>query len=82
MLILRVCDLPAIDMIATGHNIERLRRAEGMSVRELQEVFGFSTPQAIYKWQRGDALPTLDNMAALARVLHVSIEDILIYERR
>ena len=82
MLVLRVCDLPAIDMIATGHNIECLRRAAGLTVRELQEVFGFSTPQAIYKWQRGDALPTLDNMAALARVLSVSIEDILIYERR
>lgn len=78
----RACDLPAIDMIATGRNIERLRRAAGLSVRELQEVFGFATPQAIYKWQRGSALPTLDNMAALARVLHVSIEDILIYEGR
>ena len=76
-----VCDLPVIDMIATGHNIERLRRAAGLSVRELQEVFGFSTPQAIYKWQRGSALPTLDNMAALSLVLRVSIEDILIYEK-
>ena len=78
----RACDLPSIDMIATGHNIECLRRAAGMTVRELQEIFGFSTPQAIYKWQHGDALPTLDNMAALARVLRVSIEDILVYEGR
>lgn len=72
--------LPAIDMAATGRNIARLRRAAGLSVRELQSVFGFTTPQAIYKWQRGEALPTLDNMAALARVLGVAIEDILRYE--
>ena len=44
--------------------------------------FGFATPQAIYKWQRGKALPTLDNMTVLARVMNVSIEEILIYERR
>ena len=78
----RACDLPAIDMIATGHNIERLRRAAGLSVRDLQRCFGFATPQAIYKWQRGEALPTLDNMTVLSRVLAVSIEEILVYERR
>jgi len=75
-------ELPVIDMAATGRNIQRLRRAAGLSVRDLQQVFGFSTPQAIYKWQRGAALPTLDNMAVLARTLGVPIEDILCYERR
>lgn len=73
---------PAIDMAATGRNIERLRRAAGLSVRELQEIFGFTSPQAVYKWQRGEALPTLDNMTVLARILGVSIEDIILYEKR
>ena len=67
-------------MEATGRNIRRLREAAGLSVRDLQERFGFITPQAIYKWQRGETLPTLDNMAVLARVLRVRIEDILVYE--
>ena len=74
--------LPSIDMAATGDNIIRLRRRNGLTVQDLQNVFGFSTPQAIYKWQRGTALPTLDNMAVLSRLLAVSIEDILVYERR
>lgn len=72
--------LPAIDMAATGRNIERLRRRAGLSVRDLQEIFGFSTPQAIYKWQRGLALPTLDNMTVLARCLGVAIEEILRFD--
>ena len=71
--------LPVIDMAATGRNIDRLRRGAGMTVRQLQAVFGFSTPQAIYKWQRGDALPTLDNIVVLAFVLGVSVEDILVF---
>ena len=74
--------LPVIDMAATGMNIARLRRNAGLTVRELQAVFGFSTPQAIYKWQRGDALPTLDNIVALAAVLGVTVEEILVLQDR
>ncbi|MDE5952003.1 MAG: helix-turn-helix domain-containing protein [Acetatifactor sp.] len=69
--------IPAIDMVATGQNITRLRDDRGMTVRELQEIFGFATPQAIYKWQRGTALPTVDNLLVLATIFDVRIEDIL-----
>lgn len=46
-------NLPTIDMIKTGQNINRLRKQAGLSVRDLQDIFGFATPQAIYKWQQG-----------------------------
>lgn len=71
--------LPVIDMAATGNNILRLRRIAGFSVKDLQDIFGFSTPQAIYKWQRGTAMPTLDNIVVLAAVFGVKVDDILIY---
>ena len=70
-------DFPNIDMQKTGHNITRFRKAKGYSVRDLQDMFGFSTPQAIYKWQHGTALPTVDNLVALSLILGVKIEDIL-----
>ena len=69
---------PFIDMAATGANIAALRRTAGMSVVDLQNIFGFSTPQAIYKWQRGEAMPTLDNLVVLAAVFGVSMDDIII----
>lgn len=72
--------LPVIDMMKTGQNIEKLRILAGVSVREIQELLGFSGTQAIYKWQRGESLPTLDNIAALSVILNVTIEDILIYK--
>ena len=72
--------LPVIDMTATGINISRLRKNAGLSVRDLQNIFGFSTPQAIYKWQRGLAMPTLDNIVVLAAVFGVTIDDILVYQ--
>lgn len=71
---------PVIDVTATGLNINRLRKNAGMTVKDLQMIFGFSTPQAIYKWQRGTAMPTVDNLVVLAAVFGVTIDDILVCE--
>lgn len=73
--------IPAIDMVATGRNIMKLRKAAGLSVREIQNMFGFTTPQAIYKWQHGTAMPTIDNLVVLAAVLDVTIDEILVVQR-
>ena len=72
--------IPVIDMTATGMNIARLRKNAGITVRDLQAVFGFATPQAIYKWQHGYAMPTLDNIVVLAAVFGVQVEDILVFK--
>ena len=68
---------PVIDPVATGENIVRLRQERGLSVRDLQAYFGFEEPQAIYKWQRGKSLPTVDNLYALGALLDVPMEEIL-----
>ena len=39
--------IPVIDLTATGSNITRLRIHAGLTVKDLQDIFGFSTPQAI-----------------------------------
>ncbi|MCM1101118.1 MAG: helix-turn-helix domain-containing protein [Acetatifactor muris] len=71
-------NIPSIDMVRTGANIMRLRITSGLSVRDLQDIFGFATPQAIYKWQHGTAMPTIDNLVALSVVFGVSVDDILV----
>ena len=72
--------IPTINLVQTGVNIVKLRKAAGLSVRDLQMAFGFNSPQAIYKWQNGAALPTVDNLLGLAALLHVHVEDILIVD--
>lgn len=69
---------PVIDPVATGANIARLRRDRGLTVRDLQSYFGFEEPQAIYKWQRGQSLPTVDNLYALGVLLDVPMDEILV----
>ena len=72
--------MPAIDMVATGKNIARLREAAGLTVKDLQDIFGFATPQAIYKWQHGAAMPTIDNLVVLAAVLVVTMDEIIVID--
>lgn len=74
-------NMPRIDMIATGRNIECLRQEAGLSVRDLQGIFGFSTPQAIYKWQYGTALPKVDNLVVLAVLFKVPVDKIIVLEK-
>ena len=71
-------NIPTIDLALTGANIVNLRKAAGLSVHDLQMVFGFNSPQAIYKWQNGAALPTVDNLIVLAALFNVLIDDILV----
>ena len=72
--------MPTIDMVATGRNIMRLREAAGLTVRDLQDIFGFATPQAIYKWRHGTAMPTIDNLVVLAAVLDVPMDEIIVID--
>ena len=69
---------PVIDLVATGDNIRRLRLERGLSVRDLQSFFGFEQPQAIYKWQKGACLPTVDNLYALGSLFGVPMDQILV----
>ncbi|MBR3108368.1 MAG: helix-turn-helix transcriptional regulator [Clostridia bacterium] len=69
--------IPVINLRQTGLNILLLREERGMSVRDLQGMLGFATPQAIYKWQHGTTLPTVDNLVALSAIFEVPVEAIL-----
>ena len=71
---------PVIDLQGTGRNIAELRIRRGMSVKDLQRALGFATPQAIYKWQHGESLPTVDNLLILSILFGVPINTILVVE--
>lgn len=68
---------PTIDMKATGERIRELRKAKHLKVRDVSDYMGFTEPQAVYKWQRGDTLPTVDNLYALSVLFETSMENII-----
>ena len=73
--------VPYINTVATGENINRMRMEAGFTVKDMQEVFGFTTPQAIYKWIHGTAMPTIDNLVILAAVLGVTMDEIIAVDK-
>ena len=74
-----MCILPIIDTVGTGIRIMNLRKQSGLSVKELQNILGFATPNA---WQNGAAMPTLDNLIVLAAVFNVPIDDIIVTDNK
>lgn len=69
--------IPVINLPMTGAKIDSLRKKANLSVKEIQEVFSFENPQAIYKWIHGRNLPTVDNLIILAEIFNVTVDDIL-----
>ena len=49
-------------------------------LQDVQNAMGFENPQAIYKWLSGRSLTSLDNFVILSRLLHTSMEDILVID--
>ena len=74
--------MATIDMKATGENIRAFIKKNKMKITEVQAAFGFNTPQAIYKWMRGDTIPTIDNIVVLADIFGVGIGDIVVVSRK
>ena len=70
--------LPTIDVEATARRIDSRRIENHLSVRDLQNVFGFSSPQAVYGWIRAKTVPSVDNLVVLANVLHTTLDDLII----
>ena len=69
---------PTIDLVKTGENITRLMKLNNIKISDLQEIFGFEYPQAIYKWKRGECLPTVDNLIILSAVFKTPVDKIII----
>ena len=72
--------VPYINVVAAGQNINRMRIAACISVKDMQAVFGFATPQDSHKWLHGTSLPTIDNLVILAAILGVTMDDIVVVD--
>ena len=68
---------PVVDAKAIGARIHYLRKKNHFRVDDISEFMGFGTPQAVYKWQRGDSIPTVDNLLALSSLFGTTVDYIL-----
>lgn len=73
-----IINKPILDLVATGLNIKSLRKRAGISVHTLQEIFCFPSPQAIYNWESGKNMPSVDNLLVLSEIFGCTMENIIV----
>ena len=72
--------VPVIDVTATSKNLKALRESLGITVSEIQKMFGMENPQSVYNWENPEKkyLPCLDNLVFLAKIYKVSLDDLIV----
>lgn len=76
---MREFEYPVLDCEAIGGRIREERVKRSFTVQEVCDALSVS-PQAVGKWQRGESLPSIDNLVALCTLFGVSVEGILFGE--
>ena len=69
-----------IDQLRTGKKLKTLIEAAGYDVKYIQTYLQLSCPQSIYRWYKGKALPSLEHLSALSKLLHVHMEELLAFQ--
>lgn len=68
----------SIDMNCTGKRLKYYLKKHGYSVKMVQEYLHLSCPQPIYRWFKGQALPSVDHLLMLSRLFNVHMEELLV----
>ena len=73
--------MEVINIEETGKNIKNIFKERNYKIKDIQDIFGFNTPQAIYKWFRGEAIPSIDNLIIISSICNIKIDDIIIRQK-
>ena len=68
---------PVVDIKATGEKIRQLMLSRSLCVRDIQAIFFFFFPQAVYAWLGGKSLPSVDNLLVLSKLFALPMDEIV-----
>lgn len=70
-----------LDMEKTGENIRSRREKFGMSREQLGEKMGCEAAyRTVWNWEKGLKMPKIENLFALAEILHTTVDDLCVRE--
>ena len=70
-------EIVELDTVATGYRIKSLMDERNVSIRDVSNFMKVSF-QAVYRWQKGETLPTISNMFILGQLLGTYVADMLV----
>ena len=68
----------SIDMEQSGQKMKWMLTGAGYDVKTIQNYLRLSCPQPVYRWFKGQMLPTVDHLFMLSKLLGVHMEDFLV----
>ena len=72
---------PELDTVATGHRIGHLMQEKHLCIKDVSRVMNVSY-QAVYRWLRGETLPTIGNFYTLSQLMRTDVDDMLVAKER
>lgn len=73
---------PNIDMEKTGLQLKRMLKMAGYKTKQIQQYLLLSCPQPIYRWYKGQILPSVDHLLMLSELLGVHMEELLVKKEK
>lgn len=68
-----------INLELTGKKLNRILTKAGISARQIQNMLSIGSVQSVYRWYRGETLPTVDHLYDLSRILNCHMEELLAF---
>jgi transcriptional regulator with XRE-family HTH domain len=68
-----------IDTVASGRKIKAQMATKGMTAEEVTEALGYSDRSTIYRWMRGETMPSYENLVNLTIIFQCKIKDLVAY---
>lgn len=72
---------PTINTKATGMRIRQIMHQRNLTVKDVQKYLNLSSVQSIYHWLKGQNMPTVDNLYALAELFQIPIDAMIVGNR-
>lgn len=67
-----------IDLVRTGSHLKRLIKQQGYPVKDIQKLMNLSCPQPVYRWFKGQVLPSVEHLYVLSKLLEIHMEELLV----
>ena len=69
---------PIINLKMTGNNLKEICQDRNIAVKDIQAFLSLSCVHTVYKWFRGESLPSIDHLYALQELMNVSMSEMIV----
>ena len=67
-----------LDKKLTNQKIRSFIINSKITIEELAQLLGFSSPRVIYDWLNGNKLPSIESLYNLSKIFNIKMEDFLV----